>query len=244
MLHGCTIGDNSLIGMGAILLNGSKIGTNCLVGAGALVPEGKEFPDNSLIVGAPARVVRPVDEETVKMIAFGADIYVKRSQAICGSNSEKNRVRKYMKYLVVAAVAAFASLTVTPAYAQNRFKDCAGQWNAMKEAKQTEGKNYRAFQKECLSRQARPRVNFPRRRVRTTSRPASRRRSGRPKRNPTHRRPAKQKKTSPAKEAATVRRRECSAEWKADKAAGKIADGMKWPQYYSACNARKKGTAV
>ena len=56
MLHGCTIGDNSLIGMGAILLNGAKIGKNSLVGAGALVTEGKSFPDNSLIVGAPARV--------------------------------------------------------------------------------------------------------------------------------------------------------------------------------------------
>ena len=59
ILHGCMIGDNSLIGMGAILLNGAKIGRNCLVGAGALVTEGKEFPDNSLIVGSPARVVRP-----------------------------------------------------------------------------------------------------------------------------------------------------------------------------------------
>ena len=56
MLHGCTIGDNSLIGMGAILLNGAKIGKNSLVGAGALVTEGKSFPDNSLIVGSPARV--------------------------------------------------------------------------------------------------------------------------------------------------------------------------------------------
>ena len=80
VLHGCTIGDNSLIGMGAILLNGSKIGKNCVVGAGAVVAEGKEYPDNSLIVGVPARVVRPVDEEATKMIAFGADIYVKRSQ--------------------------------------------------------------------------------------------------------------------------------------------------------------------
>ena len=55
MLHGCTIGDNSLIGMGAIVLNGARIGKNSLVGAGALVTEGKEFPDNSLIVGSPAQ---------------------------------------------------------------------------------------------------------------------------------------------------------------------------------------------
>ena len=66
MLHGCIVGDNSLIGMGAILLNGSKIGRNSLVGAGALITEGKEFPDNSLIVGAPARVIRTLDETAVE----------------------------------------------------------------------------------------------------------------------------------------------------------------------------------
>jgi carbonic anhydrase/acetyltransferase-like protein (isoleucine patch superfamily) len=80
VLHGCTIGDHSLIGMGAILLNGARIGRNSLVGAGALVPEGKEFPDNSLIVGAPARVIRTLDAKAAEMIAFGADIYVRRSQ--------------------------------------------------------------------------------------------------------------------------------------------------------------------
>ena len=80
VLHGCTVGDNSLIGMGAILLNGVRIGKNCLVGAGALVTEGKEFPDNALIVGAPARVIRTLDEKTVQMIAGAADIYVKRWQ--------------------------------------------------------------------------------------------------------------------------------------------------------------------
>ena len=80
ILHGCMIGNNSLIGMGAILLNGSKIGQNCLVGAGALVTEGKTFPDNSLIVGAPARAVRTLDDSARKMIAAGADIYVNRWQ--------------------------------------------------------------------------------------------------------------------------------------------------------------------
>lgn len=78
VLHGCTIADNSLIGMGAIVLNGAKIGDNCLVGAGALVTEGKTFPDNSLIVGAPARASRTLDDAAIKMIAGGADIYVKR----------------------------------------------------------------------------------------------------------------------------------------------------------------------
>ena len=80
MLHGCMVGDNSLIGMGAILLNGSKIGKNSLVGAGALVTEGKSFPDNSLVVGAPARAIRTLDEKAVASIARGADIYVQRWQ--------------------------------------------------------------------------------------------------------------------------------------------------------------------
>src|ERR1700674_5035438 len=62
VLHGCTIADGSLIGMGAILLNGARIGANSIVGAGALITEGKAYPDNSLIVGAPARVIRQLDE--------------------------------------------------------------------------------------------------------------------------------------------------------------------------------------
>ena len=78
VLHGCVIGDNSLIGMGAIVLNGARIGKNCLVGAGALVTEGKEFPDNALIVGAPAKAVRETDDKARAMIARAADVYVKR----------------------------------------------------------------------------------------------------------------------------------------------------------------------
>jgi carbonic anhydrase/acetyltransferase-like protein (isoleucine patch superfamily) len=78
ILHGCTIGDDSLIGMGAIMLNGSQVGRNCLVGAGSVLTEGKTFPDNSLIVGAPARVIRSLDEKIAKMIRDGADIYVNR----------------------------------------------------------------------------------------------------------------------------------------------------------------------
>ncbi|HVW54269.1 MAG TPA: gamma carbonic anhydrase family protein [Rhizobiaceae bacterium] len=76
MLHGCTIGDNSLIGMGAIVLNGARIGKNSLVGAGALVTEGKEFPDNSLIVGSPARVVRSLDEAAIEALRGSAEHYV------------------------------------------------------------------------------------------------------------------------------------------------------------------------
>ena len=80
MLHGCSVGDNSLIGMGAVLLNGAKIGNNSLVGAGAVVAERKSFPDNSLIVGAPARVIRTLDEKAVALIRSGADVYVRRYQ--------------------------------------------------------------------------------------------------------------------------------------------------------------------
>jgi carbonic anhydrase/acetyltransferase-like protein (isoleucine patch superfamily) len=78
ILHGCTVGDNSLIGMGAIMLNGVKIGKNSLVGAGSVVIEGKSFPDNSLIVGAPARAIRLLDEKAVSLIREGAEIYVRR----------------------------------------------------------------------------------------------------------------------------------------------------------------------
>ncbi|MFP8780642.1 gamma carbonic anhydrase family protein [Hydrogenophaga sp. RWCD_12] len=66
MLHGCTIGDESLIGIGAVVLNGVKIGRNCLVGAGSLVTEGKEFPDGSMIMGSPARVVRQLTPEQIE----------------------------------------------------------------------------------------------------------------------------------------------------------------------------------
>ena len=78
VLHGCTIGDGSLIGMGAIVLNGAKIGANSLVGAGALVTEGKTYPDNSMILGAPAKAVRATDDQMRAMIARAADVYVKR----------------------------------------------------------------------------------------------------------------------------------------------------------------------
>ena len=78
ILHGCIIGENSLIGMGATVLNHVKIGRNCLVGANALVTEGKEFPDNSLIVGAPARAIRTLDEAAVAGIARTAAGYSER----------------------------------------------------------------------------------------------------------------------------------------------------------------------
>ena len=76
MLHGCTIGDNSLIGIGSIVLNGAKIGRNCLIGAGALIPEGREIPDNSLVMGAPGKVIREISPDQALMLAAGAAHYV------------------------------------------------------------------------------------------------------------------------------------------------------------------------
>ena len=76
MLHGCTIGDNTLIGIGAIVMNGAKIGANSIVGAGALITEGKEFPDNSLIVGSPAKKIRDIDEQAEQMLRGSAAHYI------------------------------------------------------------------------------------------------------------------------------------------------------------------------
>jgi carbonic anhydrase/acetyltransferase-like protein (isoleucine patch superfamily) len=78
VLHGCSIGDASLIGMGAIVLNGAKIGAHCMVGAGALITEDKVYPDHSMILGAPAKAVRTINEQERAMIARAADVYVKR----------------------------------------------------------------------------------------------------------------------------------------------------------------------
>ena len=72
MLHGCTIGDETLVGMGATVLNGAKIGKNCLIGAGALVTEGKEIPDGSMVLGAPGKVVRELDAQAIQMLKASA----------------------------------------------------------------------------------------------------------------------------------------------------------------------------
>ena len=76
MLHGCTIGDETLIGIGAIVLNGARIGKNCLVGAGSLVTEGKEFPDGSMIMGTPAKVVRQLTPEQIEGLRLSAQHYI------------------------------------------------------------------------------------------------------------------------------------------------------------------------
>lgn len=75
MLHGCTIGDESLIGIGSVVLNGAKIGKNCLVGAGSLVTEGKEFPDGSMIMGSPAKAVRQLSPEQIQGLRMSAQHY-------------------------------------------------------------------------------------------------------------------------------------------------------------------------
>ncbi|RYX93197.1 MAG: gamma carbonic anhydrase family protein [Comamonadaceae bacterium] len=80
MLHGCTIGDNSLIGIQAVILNNARIGRNCIVGAGSVVTEGKEFPDNSLIIGAPAKVVRTLDEAAANKLRQSAEHYVENAR--------------------------------------------------------------------------------------------------------------------------------------------------------------------
>jgi len=76
IIHGCSIGDNSLVGMGATVLNGARIGRNCLVGAGALVTSGKEFPDGSLIVGTPAKAIRILDDDAIEGLRRSAASYV------------------------------------------------------------------------------------------------------------------------------------------------------------------------
>jgi len=75
MLHGCTVGDGSLIGMGATLLNGARIGRGCLIGAGALITEGKDIPDFSLVMGAPGRVVRALDSAAQARLIASAEGY-------------------------------------------------------------------------------------------------------------------------------------------------------------------------
>ena len=79
MLHGCTIGDNSLIGMGATVLNGAKIGKNCLIGAGALITENKVIPDGSLVMGVPGKVVRELDAEAIKKLTASAKHYAENA---------------------------------------------------------------------------------------------------------------------------------------------------------------------
>jgi carbonic anhydrase/acetyltransferase-like protein (isoleucine patch superfamily) len=80
MLHGCTIGDNTLIGINSVILNGAKIGRNCLIGANTLITEGKEIPDNSMVLGSPGKVVRELSEQQRQILQFSAAGYVRNFQ--------------------------------------------------------------------------------------------------------------------------------------------------------------------
>ena len=88
ILHGCTVGEGSLIGMGAVVLNGAKIGAHCLVGAGALVTEGKEFPEGSMILGSPAKVVKTLSAEQIESLKQSAISYVKNAKRFQAELSE------------------------------------------------------------------------------------------------------------------------------------------------------------
>ena len=77
MLHGCHIGDNSLIGINSVILNGAQVGNNCLIGANTLIAEGKEIPDGSLVMGSPAKIIRTLSEEQQARLVMSAGIYVK-----------------------------------------------------------------------------------------------------------------------------------------------------------------------
>ena len=79
MLHGCTVGDGSLIGIQAVVLNGARIGRGCLIGAGALITEGKEIPDGSVVMGSPGKVVRQLDAAAIARLRASADGYVMRA---------------------------------------------------------------------------------------------------------------------------------------------------------------------
>ncbi|MDH3637025.1 MAG: gamma carbonic anhydrase family protein [Gammaproteobacteria bacterium] len=79
MLHGCTIGDHSLIGIHSVILNGANIGANCMIGAYTLITEGKEIPDNSLVIGQPGRVIRTISEDEMKMLRRAAQEYIQKA---------------------------------------------------------------------------------------------------------------------------------------------------------------------
>lgn len=80
MLHGCNIGDASLVGINAVVLNGAKIGRNCIIGANALVPEGKEIPDGSVVMGSPGKIVKQLTDDQQQMLAHGAQHYVENAR--------------------------------------------------------------------------------------------------------------------------------------------------------------------
>jgi carbonic anhydrase/acetyltransferase-like protein (isoleucine patch superfamily) len=94
ILHGCTIGNRSLVGMGATVLNGAVIGENCLIGANALVTEGKQIPDGSLVIGAPAKVVRPLSDNEIAGLKSSAENYVANARRFSGGPRADRRLKR------------------------------------------------------------------------------------------------------------------------------------------------------
>jgi hypothetical protein len=152
------------------------------------------------------------------------------------------------------ALALATVLTASSAYAQtggNRMKACADEWNTMKAAKQTEGKKYRDFQKECLARTtdtatpaATPAAATPA--ATTTTTPAAKTTAKPAATTTTTTTPAATTAAKPStgRQAMVARERACGVDWKADKAAGKVAAGMTWPKYWSDCDKRKKAEGM
>jgi len=133
--------------------------------------------------------------------------------------------------IVVAALASAAALAPVTAQAKT-LKECAAQWDQMKAANQTGGMKYRDFTKQCMSGAAAPVGAAPAPATPTTAAPASAAGAAKPATG------------SPGRQAMIARERACGAEWKADKAAGRIQAGMKWPQYWHECDARKKAQGM
>jgi hypothetical protein len=133
--------------------------------------------------------------------------------------------------IVVAALASAAELAPVTAQAKT-LKECAAQWDQMKAANQTGGMKYRDFTKQCMSGAAAPVGAAPATATPTTAAPAPAAGAAKPATG------------SPGRQAMIARERACGAEWKADKAAGRIQAGMKWPQYWHECDARKKAQGM
>jgi hypothetical protein len=141
---------------------------------------------------------------------------------------------------IVLALVSTATLSSSASAQQSRMKECADQWGKLKAAKQTAGKTYREFSKECMS-QASPAAAPS---TSTQAKPAAETKPAPAPAAKTTAPATPAAKPSNGRQAMIARERACGAEWKADKAAGKVAAGMTWPKYWSACNTRKKAEGM
>jgi hypothetical protein len=135
-------------------------------------------------------------------------------------------------WMIAVCTAVLAILLAAPAHAQSRMKACGNEWSALKKANQTEGKKWADFRKECLARTAS---------ATTAPKDAA---EAKPSGAKSAKRSSAKAKSSGGRQAMLARQRACSEEWKSDKAAGKVEAGMKWPKFWSACNARKKAAGT